>query len=175
MPYIHVRIGENCSSVQGSYRIDGGPENFFKYGKYIKVPNGEHIVQVNNETTVWTVRETLNTNDDLEVILFVNGFGESICAPEYYVKRDLDEKTIEYIEDSIAEAEQREYKKDKMQWLIAKWIWAVMSAACGVAMFVMAISIQDINECLIMCGVGIVFLIIAAVFVLSILKKRNTK
>ncbi len=108
MAFIHVRCDRNSAVLQSSFRIDGGPEIFFKWGKYVEVDPGDHIVQVSNESTVWTVRERLKQNDNLEVVLFVDSDGEVACAPEYYVNEDIDEDTIERIKESIVESKREE-------------------------------------------------------------------
>ncbi|MBQ2988447.1 MAG: hypothetical protein IJD59_05020 [Clostridia bacterium] len=143
MPFIHVRVAENSGSVKGSFRLDGGPVKFFKYGTYIEVDPGQHIIQVDNESTVWTVRETLNKNDDLEVVLFVNGMYESICAPEYYVNRDLDAEAIESIRETIAEDKRLKDTRSKKSDTVFKWIGVVLGIIWGSAVFVMSTVVAE--------------------------------
>ena len=176
MPYIHVRTAQNCKFTKGTFRIDGGMEEFFEYGKYIEVPVGEHIVQVGNESNQWTIRETLGKNDDLEVILYVDGSGDSICAPEYYVKRDMDAQTIGIIKERIEEAKENEKRAfDKIK-MIIRSIAAIMMLMVGLSMFTMAILNPDMLG-LIICGVGVVFWVAGIILIISciLMKKKQKK
>ena len=174
MPYIHVRTAQNCKFTKGTFRIDGGMEEFFEYGKYIEVPIGEHIVQVGNESNLWTVRETLGKNDDLEVILYVDGVGDSICAPEYYVKRDMDAQVIGIIKERIEAAKENEDRAfDKIK-MIIRSIVSVMMLMAGLYMFITAILNPTMNY-LIFCSV--VFWVAGTILIISciLMKKKQKK
>ena len=175
MSFIHVRISENSSSVKGSFRLDGGPVKFFKYGIYLEVDPGEHIIQVDNESTVWTVRETLNRNDDLEVILFVNDMYESICAPEYYVNRDLDAETIEYIKETIAENKRIEDERDEKELNVIKWVGVVLGIIWGLAVFIMSFQILNTIGSLAVKCISIVIWFGSICLARSCMKAKNKK
>ena len=131
MAFIHIRVNKNSPSMRVYFKLDGW-ENELKFGKYMEVDDGRHVLKFEGESTVWTVAETLDSDQLLEIVVDGDGMGLVSCAPQYSV-RDLDEAKVNMIRETLAiEKEEAEQKSKK----IGKWVMIIGGIWIGGAILV---------------------------------------
>lgn len=113
MAFVHVRINENSQGRKVTYTINGAIYDA-KFGVgYKEIRDGRNVLKFEGDGVCWTIVETLERNQLLEIVAdSLGSFGLVSCAPEYRII-ELNEERIQDIREDIKEDEEIEDKKFK--------------------------------------------------------------
>ena len=117
MAYIHFHITEGSVAQKYHCEIDGHNYISFRNDDYVWIDNGHHVIIFEGADSNWTLQETLNPNDCIEVVLVLGFYGQwasiGVLGQPQYEILSLQENDIKRINEKIEKTETAKKQKQK--------------------------------------------------------------